>query len=264
MSMLRTIVTDAVNINKVCGPWTASRWLAEIGLNWRACLRDRNLQPADRALGAGPFKARLGNASATMTGEAVFSGVREIWVRDVYLQGGFLSIPPNATVVDLGANVGNFTLLALGHGAGVRVVSVEANTLMCEQRLLPGIRNNGWADRALIVNAFVGGQTQLQDKMLSDGECAGAQNISEAQLIERAQLTSIDFLKCDIEGSEFDLLTPQSKLLAMSKQVAIEVHAWGGDTRAFCAMLTSLGFDCRVTEGNAESLIVLARRERLS
>jgi FkbM family methyltransferase len=196
-----------------------------------------------------------------LSGDAVFSGLREIWARDVYLHGGFLSIGPSARVVDLGANVGNFTLLALGHGPGVRVVSVEANSLLCEQRLLPSVRANGWEQRVSIINAFVGGQTMLQDKMLTEGECSGASKLTEDELIERAQLTSIDFLKCDIEGSEFELLTPQSRLLAMSKQVAIELHTWGGDINAFCDMLVGLGFRCRVTEGNAESSIVLARRE---
>jgi hypothetical protein len=130
--------------------------------------------------------------------------------------------------------------------------------------LLPSLRINGWEDRALILNAFVGGQTQVQDKMLSDGECADAQRLTEDELIAKAQLTQIDFLKCDIEGSEFDLLTRDSRLLAMSKQVAIELHAWAGESKPFCDMLVDLGFSCRVTSFNDESTIVLARREQLS
>jgi hypothetical protein len=125
------------------------------------------------------------------------------------------------------------------------------------------LRVNSWEDRALILNAFVGGQTQVQDQMVSDGECSGAKRLTEDELIDRAELKHIDFLKCDIEGSEFELLTRDSRLLAMSSQVAIELHAWAGESQPFCDMLTGLGFDCRVTSFNDESTIVLARREQL-
>lgn len=261
MSILRTIVSDAANISRVCGPWVGSRWLAEIGLNWRECLRERNLQSADRALGAGPFRARLGTARAVMVGDAVFSGLREIWARDQYLGGGFLHIPPNGTVVDLGCSAGNFTLLALGHGPDVRVVSVDANTALCEHGLRPSLRVNGWQDRPQIINAFVGGQTQAQDRMIFAGQCTAARKLSEHELIAEAGLTRIDFLKSDIGGSEFALLTRGSRLLAMCEQLAVELHAWAGRARDFVSMLKETGFECRVSEPVAEPAVVLARRK---
>ena len=89
-------------------------------------------------MGPGPYDVRLGAARARLFGEQVISGIREIWVRDVYLNRGILSIAPDATVVDLGANAGNFTMLALAHGSGVRCVSVEADPRPPATKILPG------------------------------------------------------------------------------------------------------------------------------
>ena len=75
--------------------------------------KTKNLQPADRALGIGPYHVRRGNAIATLKCNNVISAIREIWVRDVYLKNDFLKIPDEGIVVDLGANVGNFSVLAL-------------------------------------------------------------------------------------------------------------------------------------------------------
>ncbi len=49
---------------------------------------------------------------------------REIFVDRVYLEGG-IELPESAVVVDVGANIGMFTLFAAAESAGVRVVAVE-------------------------------------------------------------------------------------------------------------------------------------------
>lgn len=88
-----------------------------------------NLQLADIAMGEEPFKARRGKSKAILSGQRCLSGIREVWVRDSYLGKDFLSIAPDVLVVDLGVNMGNFTLLALGHGRGVKVIAVEPSRL---------------------------------------------------------------------------------------------------------------------------------------
>src|ERR1700677_3446502 len=102
---IRIIASDFRGLCRVCGPVVALRWLLAIIFHFKACRRSSNLQPADAALGDGPFHLRLRNARATVAGKHVLTGIREIWVRDPYLND-FLTIPENATVVDLGANMG--------------------------------------------------------------------------------------------------------------------------------------------------------------
>jgi hypothetical protein len=122
------IASDCWGLWRVCGLRVALRWLWAIAWNFRACRASGNLQPADAAMGDGPFRVRLRQAQAVLSGPRVLTGIREVWVRDPYL-AGFVTIPPQGTVLDLGANMGLFTALALGQGEGVRVLAVEADPL---------------------------------------------------------------------------------------------------------------------------------------
>src|SRR4051794_38939292 len=97
-AIVSTIVSDFRGLGRACGWGTATRWLTMIGWNWRQCLRRHDLQPADIAMGDGPFLVRRGRACAKLAGDHVVTGIREIWVRDNYLGGSFLSIKPGALV----------------------------------------------------------------------------------------------------------------------------------------------------------------------
>src|SRR5271169_4113278 len=113
MKYLLVILKDARGIASACDWLVALRWLGCIAMTLPDCLRARNLQPADRLMGQGPFRVSRGAAHAWLSGAQIFSGIREIWVRDVYLKNNFLEIPAGALVIDFGANLGNFTHLAL-------------------------------------------------------------------------------------------------------------------------------------------------------
>jgi hypothetical protein len=86
MNVLLKIAVDAAGIAKVCGISVALKWLSLILINFPAVARSGNLQAADRAMGKGPFQARRAQSRAILIGTQVFSGLREIWVRDVYLK----------------------------------------------------------------------------------------------------------------------------------------------------------------------------------
>jgi hypothetical protein len=64
-----------------------------------------------RVCGRGPFVATRGSVRAKLAGPQVISGIREIWVGDVYLKDRFLDVARGALVVDLGA------CIALGRAA---------------------------------------------------------------------------------------------------------------------------------------------------
>ena len=94
-----------------------------------------------------------------------------------------------------------------------------------------------------------------QAEMLNDPQYMGAEWISEDQLIEQAGLTRVDFLKCDIEGGEFGLLHPESKLLAMTKKIAIEVHSFAGDVEQFLNMLVTQGFTLKYVQRDPDGTV---------
>jgi FkbM family methyltransferase len=243
MHHLRIVAADFRGLCNVCGLWVAVRWLLGVIWHFGACRRVGNLQPADAVIGDGPIAVRQGKARAMITCYRVLSGVREIWVRDVYLGRGFLSIAPDGVVVDLGANMGAFTLLALAHGANVRVVAVEADPVECG-RFEKNLALNGWADRTKIVRAFVGGRTQFQVDLAATGRTAAVPTIDPAQLLAMAG-GQIDLLKCDIEGSEFELFASAGPLLAACRQIAMELHPDAGDPTQVIELLRSNGFEVR-------------------
>ena len=194
-----------------------------------------------------------------MTGRQVISGIREIWVRNVYLRHGYLCIGPRAVVVDLGANMGNFTLLALAHGPGVKVVAVEPNRehneLLRRQAAL-----NGWADRVALDRCFIGGRGGVQRGLLDHPDCSDARFVDQETFVKRHDLVEIDFLKCDIEGGEFELFASETLLLDISRQLAIEVHDHAGDRHEFTRMLERRGFEVGWIMHHSDSCIINARR----
>ncbi|MEA2734699.1 MAG: hypothetical protein QOE14_1150 [Humisphaera sp.] len=258
------IASDFFGLIRVCGFRVALRWLAMIVLHFPQCVREGNLQAADRAMGSGPFYPRLRGARAILNDPYVISSIREIWVRDVYLNGGYLTIPPGATVLDLGANRGLFTALALGSHPDVRCVCVEPRLSDCDI-IRHMLKINGWESRAQICSAFLGGETQIQRDMVAT-EQQGIQQeyLSEEEFIRRYALTKVDLIKCDIEGSEFELLRPGSKLLAMADQLAIEVHGGTDDPkrRQFVEMIRDQGFDVIVRAESALDCIINGKRRR--
>lgn len=263
LALVKKVSGDFLGLARICGPGVATRWLLKVVTHAGACRAAGSLQPADRAMGEGPFRVHRPGVRANVVGPQVLSGVREIWARDTYLSGGFLTIPPRGTVVDLGANIGNFTALALGHGPQVRVVSVEADPRH-RPSLERTVRENGAEGRVDIVTALVGGETPFQQELrgavsASAGPGAAIETISQDELIRRFGLTAIDFLKVDIEGSEFALLTADSPLLAIARQVAIEAHTDAGDVWALRSIIERCGFEIRVSEHPAAHQI-LGRR----
>jgi hypothetical protein len=64
-----------------------------------------------------------------------------------------------------------------------------------------------------------------------------------------------------IEGGEFGLLHRESALLGMTRELAVEVHAFAGNVHAFIHMLKEVRFTVRHIQRDPEgTATVLARR----
>jgi len=96
--MLSLLLSDFVGLWRVCGAAVALRWMFKMALHLRECILRRDLQPADRAMGEGPFRLRhrTSGARAMLGGAGAFTAIREIWVRDHYLGGDLLSLDRTA------------------------------------------------------------------------------------------------------------------------------------------------------------------------
>lgn len=149
-------------------------------------------------------------------------------------------LPEGAMVVDLGANVGAFTVVAaqLNRGNSLNFLLVEpftGNLTMLRQNLhANGVRN------ASILEGVV--STQDGDIMIDTtrsfagikvDEAAGNERVksfSVATLLEKVQKKPVDFMKMDIEGAEYNILEQDAERLAKSvKRIVVEYHETEGD-----------------------------------
>lgn len=258
--MIGKLLGDFFGIIRVAGLIRALQWAAAVAITLPTALKTRNLLAADAAMGTGPFDVTSGKARARLVGKGAFSGLREIWVREVYSRDDFLKIPDHGLVVDLGANMGNFSAMALATNPTARVIAVEPGTHNVA-KFQATMAANGFTDRAQLCRAFVGIFSRQQDlDVANDANYADAERLSEPDFIARYGIERIAFLKCDIEGSEYFLLEPESRLLDMADRVGIEVHAFGGDPHALLNELRGRGFNIEKTIWDGDDCIALAVR----
>jgi FkbM family methyltransferase len=171
-----------------------------------------------------------------------------MYARGVYFALPGLSIVPGDVVVDLGANRGLFTLLALKLGAS-RVVAVEAQSgfIPLIQELL---EKNDCASGAILVSSLVGTHTGLLFNPAAQAAASHWRGMpprrSICELMRAYGIDRIDFLKVDIEGSEFDLFEQASDWLPKVGRLAMEVHGAFGAASSICKVLLSEGFKVKL------------------
>jgi FkbM family methyltransferase len=258
MKFIKQILSDFNGLLRVCGLIIATKWLLFIFLTLPQCIKFKNLQPADKLFGEGPIKVKPKYGSVHLLGGQIFSSIREIWVRNVYLKDDFIKIPDEGIVVDLGANVGSFTMQALANSKNCNVIAVEPNEEL--NRLFSRqIEFNSFSSRVILHRFFIGFRSAKQNQMLNDPLSKDAQFITQKEFIEMNKLSRIDFLKCDIEGSEFDFINDTS-LLQITKQLAIEIHDFAGDRNIFIKKLKEFGFLIGPIKDDFGGCILLAKR----
>lgn len=162
-----------------------------------------------------------------------FGNVREMYAVDCYLRR--LNVPqPLGTVLDLGANRGMFSLLALAALDADRAIGVEPSskyepvmrTLLEANRLNP--------DRAIRYNRFIASPSrEKQDPF---------RNVSVQTICAEHGLTSIGLLKMDIEGHEKDLFSEPEWLTGVDS-LAMELHHGVADLTEIPRALARYGFE---------------------
>lgn len=187
-----------------------------------------------------------------------------------------LRAPRNGAVVDIGANIGLFSIdCALRH-RDVRIHAYEPNPATF-LTLVRNIADNGLGDRVEAFNEAVGGTSGRARLWVSDGSIRASVHptpgepavravdvpqVDLSEAIARAK-GSIDVLKIDAEGAEADILeaAPRS-VLSRVEQVVGEYHedlVPGVLDRTRLA-LEAGGFDVDVRQGTRCGPMFYARR----
>jgi FkbM family methyltransferase len=221
-----------------------------------------------------PYIARNrdGLALSLLPGRGEWFTFYENLIRQDYLSG-LEALAPGDHVVDIGANIGAFAILAANKlGTTGRVFAYEPDPATCE-RLRANVRLNGFEDVVVVENCAVGagaGQATFYRhaknaySSLVDGVGGRMHEHVESFPVPVRGITdviarggpAIKLMKVDCEGSEYDLIDAlDEKSAASIRQIAMEVHPVEGRSMdQLRARIESWGMP--VTWGN----LLVARR----
>jgi FkbM family methyltransferase len=161
--------------------------------------------------------------------------VVELWGLEAYTAQGFYSPADGDVILDLGANIGLFSVWIARHAPGAKVFAIEPsgeNHAAAERNLA------GWARNVTLCRAAVG-RSSGKGHLLTGGErtldhrlALSASGTSEAvdiisleQAVDLTKAEFIDLLKMDIEGGEVDALEgAPAPLLKRFRRIALEFH----------------------------------------
>jgi FkbM family methyltransferase len=175
-------------------------------------------------------------------------------------------VRPGMTVVEVGANVGYFTLLAAKLvGPRGRVHAFEPDPEVCEL-LRDNVEINGYDDRVRVRRAAVGeaagratfhaatrhrGNGSLIPALNQLGDASAEIRAFEVELtaLDACEIERLDLLKVDAEGSEARVFRGAARTIARSGPMNAVVEFWprffrtaGEDPRAFLAARRGEGF----------------------
>ena len=167
-------------------------------------------------------------------GSSDFKVAEEIFLESEYGMLQALDLPDAPTIVDLGSNIGCFLSFADERWRDARFIAVEP-----EKENLRLLRENTELllkeNKLKIVEGCVGGKKGKTTLDLSGGawsvQMTGRSGSDEVEiftmpeLFETSGLSSIQLLKCDIEGAERDVFRDCASWINKVHALVIELHA---------------------------------------
>lgn len=158
--------------------------------------------------------------------------VNSVWSDDYYIRKNF-RINPGDVVVDIGAHIGSFTILASLLGA--KVIAYEPNKKNLEllaNNILMNISTMPISVSGKAVGTKPGKATLLKSDKLEDGKLntgayyVGTGDGEQVGVVSMKRVLAkagpVDFLKMDCEGCEYDIL--ENTRLDRVKKIVVEYH----------------------------------------
>ena len=180
----------------------------------------------------------------------------------------FLShLKPDGDVVDVGANVGFFTVLAARHLRGGRVLAAEP-TAAAHGRLVQNVEINGVGDKVIIFNGLVSDVEKIEhvnvivgkEEYSSMGKLVHPTIAGEAFKVEEMPARTLDSLvkehglkpaliKVDVEGCEAMVFAGAEETLRTHRPIVLSefvrpmLESNGSSPEALFAMFDRYGYD---------------------
>lgn len=160
--------------------------------------------------------------------------VNEAAILDPYLGPGHVTLAPDATVIDAGANIGDFSIRAAAACPRGRVLAIEPVTEL-GQRIDLQARLNGLANVTWLPLALGGHDGDLDRGALSalyrgDSGPSHIPVTTLPTLLSTRQIARVHLLKLDCEGAEWDILPAAEPVLPAIDQICMEFHCERGWT----------------------------------
>lgn len=183
---------------------------------------------------------------------ATFSGIREMYCRDVYLKFFDFAKLDFRNVIDAGGNRGLFSIFAANLGANVAWVEPQHKYAKALASL---IKDNHPRGRIHPLNGMVvasPGPSQRLGKgsPIADNDRGAIYNVEE--IVAKCQMPSISFLKMDIEGAEFPVLLSSARWIDILDNLAMEVHPRSGEPSRLADFLVRNGFEVLASDANLQ------------
>jgi FkbM family methyltransferase len=177
---------------------------------------------------------------------------KEIFVNKVYNPDDRFIIHPGDTVIDIGANIGMFSIYAASIHPSVKVIAFEPAKdnfdALCENIQINNLKNitpycyaiSDFDEKSttLYRDSIGGNHSLLRDtpsRILKGSKMIGKETVESRSLdsiFDDLNIQSCDFLKVDCEGGEHKIF-PVCLLGTLMKihRIALEYHdLWGGQT----------------------------------
>lgn len=207
-------------------------------------------------LGLGGHVRFKGVAVQQSDNQATYRLIEDIWMRGEYDVPGYVP-QPGWQVVDIGANVGIYSMLAASRGA--RVIAYEPGP-SAFRRLTSNTQRWGVeCHMAAVVSEprdtatlFIHPRRDTRNTLLPPDRAEAfiyADSV-EVPAITLAEVlaTPCDLLKLDCEGAEFELLMGNNEALRNASRIIAEVDTGAGDADALVCGLRDAGFDVDLAE----------------
>ncbi len=228
-----------INVNRLQNKGKTVLQLITQLKNWPTFLYDalqKNSASSNRLI---QYHYRNGASMTVRAGTDDKWALTEVFMKHPYDHSKFHPLGESPTTVDLGAHIGSFTVQTARAFPHARIVAVEASQAT-HKLLQKNIMLNNLTNVTAIHCAIAPeeGEVTLRvdpsrsvfsSRVASVGNSQGTIELTPActieSLMEKYKLSQIDFLKCDIEGSEFDIfLNLPAHIWKRLKNVSLEYH----------------------------------------
>jgi len=218
------------------------------------------------------LELRDGTKYLVRAGTTDLAAINEATILNPYLRSSDIVLPEDATVIDIGANIGDFTMQvarACPRGRILAVEPVSAHVQMIEAQIALNRVAHVQAVHAAVgascqmTRVTAAGTTSRVSKNEDSGEVV--EMVTLERLMQDHSIDTLDLLKLDCEGAEWDILPAAERVLPRIRQICMEFHCERGWTGARLAdWLRACGFTVSHTAGSWNGLLWATRRQASS